>query len=52
MTDETENLPTEEKELDFEEKLIEILVTVAFPFLVSLISFGAIVLAFAQWKLY
>jgi hypothetical protein len=52
MSDENETPLMDEENLDFEEKLFELLITVAFPLLVGLISFGSVVLAFSQWKLY
>ncbi len=39
-------------ELTSEENLLSFLLTVGVPFIIALISFGAIALAFYQWKIY
>lgn len=41
-----------DKELDLEDRLITVLLTVGIPFLIGFIAWGVIIYAFAEWKLY
>ena len=52
MNQAEEKSTAEQKNHGFDEKLVEILLTIILPLFVGIISFGSIVLAFAQWKLY
>jgi hypothetical protein len=43
---------SETQPIDWEERVITVLLTVGMPFLIGFIAFGVIILAFSQWKLY
>lgn len=44
--------PESDRELSREERVVQVLLTVLLPLVITGIAFGVIVVAYAQWKLY
>lgn len=42
----------EDQEIDYEDRILTLLLSFGMPFLIGFIAFGVIILAFSQWKLY
>ncbi len=51
-TTKEQSKPEPDGEISFEERVVEIFLTVAFPFLIGFIAWGVIILAYYQWKIY
>lgn len=49
---EEEKEPESDRDLSREERVVQVLLTVLLPLVITGLAFGVIVVAYAQWKLY